>query len=186
MRPARKTWIRGALSLAVLGAMTAGVLISPVSAASTLTKAKVKSIAASQVKKVGDQRFLAQGLARYVENAPTSPTPLSNNVTNVLDLAASAQQLTLTRTQTVFASAVIRGRSDSPNANGFTCDINIAGQDGQNSGINTPATNNFDVTIPLSESAVLGAGTHNVTIECTESAADFVYLSGQLQVWAAG
>jgi hypothetical protein len=46
--------------------------------------------------------------------------------------------------------------------------------------------NNFDVTIPLSESAVLGAGTHNVTVECLESAADMVYLSGQLQVWAAG
>jgi hypothetical protein len=185
MRTTRTSWIRGAVTLGVLGALTAGVLISPVNAAANLTRAKVKNIAEAAVKRVGKDLFVTKGLGRYAENNPAAATPLSNNVTNVLDLAATAQQLTLTSSQTVFASAVVRARNDSANANGLTCDIKIAGQDGQNSGVNTPAVNNFDVTIPLAESATLGAGTHNVTVECTESAADMVYLSGQLQVWVA-
>ena len=45
MQPAQKPWLRGVVSLALLGALTAGVLISPTSAAGTLTKAKVKKIA---------------------------------------------------------------------------------------------------------------------------------------------
>lgn len=52
MSSARKPWMRGAVTLAVLGALTAGVLISPVGAAGKLTKSKVKSIA----NKVFDQR----------------------------------------------------------------------------------------------------------------------------------
>ena len=183
MRTTRGSWIRGAVTLGLLGALTAGVLISPVNAAGNLTKAKVKNIAEAAVKRVGRTLFVTQGQGRYAENAPAAPTPLSNNVTNVLDLAATAQQLTLSRTQTVFASAVVRARTDSGAANGLTCDIKIAGQDGQNSGANTPAVNNFDVTIPLAESATLGAGTHNVAVECTESGPDMVYRSGQLQVW---
>jgi type II secretory pathway pseudopilin PulG len=43
------SWIRGAVVLAVLGALTAAVLVSPVGAAPTLTKAKVKTIATKVV-----------------------------------------------------------------------------------------------------------------------------------------
>ncbi|MGH2691483.1 MAG: hypothetical protein ACRDHM_03170 [Actinomycetota bacterium] len=52
MSSVRKPWIRGVATLALLGALTAAVLVSPVGAAGTLTKSKVKSIA----NKVFDQR----------------------------------------------------------------------------------------------------------------------------------
>ncbi|MGH2710309.1 MAG: hypothetical protein ACRDH9_03780 [Actinomycetota bacterium] len=176
MSSARSTWIRGAVSLAVLGVLTAAVLISPVSAASNLTKAKVI--------KIGEARWVGLGDARYVENTAAPPTELEAATVVVLSLAPSGQSLTLDRQQTVFASAVVRVRSVGAGANGATCDINIAGQDGANSGENTPATANYDLTIPLLESAVLGAGTYDVTVECLESNPDMVYLSGQLAVWA--
>lgn len=172
----RSSWIRGAVSLAVLGALTAGVLISPVSAAGTITKAKVKSI--------GDARWVGLGNARYAENEAAPPTALDAATVVVLSLAPSGQQITIKRTQTVIAQAVVRVRSVGAGANGATCDINIAGQDGQNSGENTPSTANYDLTIPLLESAVLGAGTYDVTVECLESNPDMVYLSGQLAVVA--
>lgn len=41
----KKPWIRGAITLGILGALAAGVLLSPAGAAAPLTKAKVKKIA---------------------------------------------------------------------------------------------------------------------------------------------
>jgi hypothetical protein len=41
----RKTWIRGVLTLGLLGAVAAAMVVSPVGAAAPVTKAKVKKIA---------------------------------------------------------------------------------------------------------------------------------------------
>lgn len=178
MSTVRKPWVRGVIGLAAVAALAAAALISPVGAAPALNKAKVlKFIRTAAV---------LQGQSRYVENDPSPDMDLTNAAAVVLDLAGSGQQLQLTAQRRVFASAVVRVRSGpAATANGITCDINISGQDGQNSGENTPAQANFDLELALAESAVLGAGSHNVTVECLESSPDMQYLTGQLQVWTA-
>jgi hypothetical protein len=177
---ARKHWVGSGLAVAVAVGLTAGLIGLPLAAgaAAPLNKAKVlKFIRTAAV---------LQGESRYAENDPTPDTDLTGTAAVVLDLTGSGQPLQLTAQRRVFASAVVRVRSGAaPAANGITCDINISGQDGQNSGENTPEQANFDLQLPLAESAVLGPGSHNVTVECLESAADMQYLSGQLQVWTA-
>ena len=56
-----KDWRRGAIALGIIGALTAGALISPVGAAFTPTKKKIKKIAAKQVAQKGKQLFYSQG-----------------------------------------------------------------------------------------------------------------------------
>jgi hypothetical protein len=50
----QRTWMRGAVTLAALAALTIGVLAAPGGAAGTLTKAKVKKIAKKVANKVVD------------------------------------------------------------------------------------------------------------------------------------
>lgn len=58
-----KPWFRGLVALSVVGALSAGVLMSPVGAAAPLTKAKVKKI----VKKLTYTK--AQSDARYLQQS---------------------------------------------------------------------------------------------------------------------
>jgi hypothetical protein len=170
-------WVSAVAILAVAAVAAGAFAIAPATAQkAAFTKAKALKLIKTAA--------VLQGESRYAENDPTPDTELTSDTAVVLDLAGSGQPLQLNGQRRVFASAVVRVRSGAGGtANGITCDINISGQDGQNSGENTPAQANFDLQLPLAESAVLGPGSHNVTVECLESAADMAYLSGQLQVW---
>jgi hypothetical protein len=59
----KKPWIRGVITLGILSALAAGLMLSPVSAAAPLTKAKVKKIAKQQANKVFNSKIGSASVA---------------------------------------------------------------------------------------------------------------------------
>lgn len=76
-----RTWLRGAVTLGVMGALAAGLLLSPAGAAAPLTKAKAKKIAKKEANKVVDAEnaIISQSFADG--NVPGTPGFTYDNTT---------------------------------------------------------------------------------------------------------
>ncbi len=76
----RKPWIRGVLTLGILGSLAAGVLLSPAGAAAPLTKAKVKKIATKVANKAVANR-LQDDVTSHTITSPTVTTGVTAEAT---------------------------------------------------------------------------------------------------------
>ncbi len=186
-----KTITRGVLALVVLGVATAALVVSPVGAATTVTKKKAKNIAAKQVNK------LAPGIATDVvtDTAVLLNTAQSASNTTETDLGPSyVDLLTVKVTSTggrIMANANVSLRDTTAGVNQVECFLRLVNATGGVTELDHWVGTLEDGTgadrpiYPLVGAANPAAGVYDILVRCGEAAAltGVKFDSGHLIAW---
>ncbi|MGH2764884.1 MAG: hypothetical protein ACRDKA_03060 [Actinomycetota bacterium] len=126
--------------------------------------------------------------ARAVDHDPT-PVALTAAFQTVIDLESlhdggGDQRITTTFDSILMATASLNIYTDSATASDGLCQLVIDGTVGNGARFDYPATNGWDVQVPLVGSKAVPAGTYEVDVQCREVTGSLTWDRGDLVVWA--
>lgn len=165
-----------ALVFALAGTGVASV--ATISVLSKKDKKKVKTIANNQitkrssgltVAKAKDADALAGKSSAALETGGSSDERGDLNALTTSDEIVLSAAITLPATKRVTAVASVEALSNGGGDDNINCNLEIAGVDGvRQTTYITPNALDDSTTLPLTQSRVVGAGTHTVIVECNE------------------